>query len=330
MQARISSLQRKNQPDTEDVGLLIVSGNTVPADASVGYQPGCIFQDTTNGAVYVNEGSATSSLFNKIASTTGPIVLDGVTTDDAIQVTGTYERALDFSSWTPGTTTDGVVLRVGSGIGTSALAMPDGARGLAIYLRNTGTSGTLTGMRLRTVCDPSATSNGANTLHVQAEVVASKNATTVNSGFFEVVPKGTNVIGTIRGILINLDSAASQTVSTQQTVLHCRLHTRGDETMSGTDEIVLLQNQAVGGNGRQVDSFIRCMETSMSGGIKSAGYLIDAGVGTNLLATAVLRLPDDEVTAWDDATGAGDSAAGAIKVVIGTAARYIKLYSDTP
>jgi hypothetical protein len=152
----------------------------------------------------------------------------------------------------------------------------------------------------------------------------------MNSAFVEFVPKGTNTIGTVRGLLVNLDSAAAVTISTQQTVAHFRIHTRGDETMSGTDELIRLENEAVGGNGRQMDSFIRCMETNMSGGTKSAAYLIDAGVGTNLLATAVLRLPDDEVTAWDDATGSGDTEAGAIKVVIGTSTRYILLYSDAP
>ncbi len=102
-----------------------------------------------------------------------------------------------------------------------------------------------------------------------------------------------------------------------------------DETITN-DEMLRMENEAVGGNGRQLDSFIRCMTTSLSGGIKGAAYLIDGGTTTNLLATAVLRLPDDEVTAWDDATGVGDTEAGALKVVVGTATRYIQLFSDAP
>lgn len=334
MLGRVCSLIRMTPPNVLDRGLLHVSGGTVPADASDGYQPGCIFQHTDGSAgavLYVNEGSVTSSLFNAIHSETGPIVLDGVTTGNAITISGTYERALDISSMTVGTTTDGVIMRVGSGIGTSALAMPDGSRGFALYMRNTGTSGTLTGVRLRCVSDASATSNGLNTLHVQSSVVATKSATVINSAFVEVVPKGsTQTIGTARGLLINIDSAATLTYTDQLTVAHFRIHTRGDETMSGTDEMVRLENQAVGGNGRQMDSFIRCMGTSLSGGIIAAAYVIDCGVATNVVATAVLRVPDDGTVCHDTDTGDGTAIArsdfdGYLTVVVGTATRYIPL-----
>lgn len=335
---RICHLIKQGVPELNG-GLLSASGATVPVDGTAGYQTGCTFNHTDGGAAtafYINEGSVTSCDFNAVdaGAFTGPIILSGAATD-AVQITGTYDRAFNLSAYTVGTTTDGVIMRVGSGIGTSALAMPDGARGLAIYLRNVGASGTLTGMRLRGVSDPASASNGLDVLHVQAEVVASKDATAINSGFFEVVPKGTNVIGYIRGLLVNIDSGASQTVSTQQVVAHFRVHTRGDETMSGTDEMLYLQNEAVGGNGRQLDSFIRCDETSMSGGIKAAGYLIDAGVSTSLLATAVLRVPDDSGVCHSTDTGSGtdlqfSDLTGYLTVVVGTATRYIPLLTNKP
>jgi len=53
-------------------GALLAEGLTVPADASTGYAPGCIFlhTDGTAGAVvYVNDGTSTSSEFNAISIT---------------------------------------------------------------------------------------------------------------------------------------------------------------------------------------------------------------------------------------------------------------------
>ena len=124
------------------------------------------------------------------------------------------------------------------------------------------------------------------------------------------------------------------TVSTQQTIAHFRVHTRGDETMSGTDEMLRLENEAVGGNGRQIDSFIRCMAASMAGGIVSAGYLIDGGVATDLLATAAFRLPDDGTVCEASAPGTGNADGsdfvGFIKVVIGTTDMWIPLLAGTP
>jgi hypothetical protein len=253
----------------------------------------------------------------------------------AFDCSASCQRVFDLSSVTTGSTTDGVIMRVGSGIGASALDMPDNSRGFALYMRNTGTSGTLTGIRLRCVSDPASSANSLNTLHVQSSVISSKNATTINSGFFEVVPKGTNTIGTLRGILVNIDSAASQTVSTDHIVTHLRVHTRGDETMSGTDEMLRLENEAVGGNGRQMDSYIRCMETNISGGIKGAAYLIDGGTGTSLLGTAVLRVPDDGTVCHDTDTGSGTDLQfsdfnGYLTVVVGTATRYIPLLASKP
>lgn len=262
-------------------------------------------------------------------SSIGTFILNTGNTGIVWSAGATTARALDYQA-TTSSTTDGVIMRVGTGISGKIPFTISGMRGFALYMDNTATSGTFTGMRLRSGVNPSSGANSIDNLLCQVSVESSKDATTINSGFFEIVPKGTNVIGTARGLLVNIDSAATVTYSSQLTAAHIRMHTRGDETMSGVDEMLRLENEAVGGNGRTLDSFIRCMGTTLSGGIKGADYLIDGGTGTDLLGTAVLRLPDDEVTAWDDANGAGDTAAGAFKVVIGSAVRYVKLYSDAP
>ena len=68
MKERVTSLLRMQPPVLLDRGLLFLSGATVPSDGTDGYQPGCFFQDTTNGIVYVNEGSVTSCEFNAVTT----------------------------------------------------------------------------------------------------------------------------------------------------------------------------------------------------------------------------------------------------------------------
>jgi hypothetical protein len=272
-------------------------------------------------------GDVTTGL--SLQDTTTGLSLEGSTTAISFTGSGAMERAIDFNQ-TVGTTTDGVLMRAGTGIGTNGLEFGTASqRAFALYLRPTAATGTFTGMRLRSIADPSSGATlSINNLHIQTSVIASKDAATINSLFVEIVPKGTNTITTARGMLINLDSAASQTMTTQM-VAHLRVHTRGDETITN-DYMLYLENEAVGGNGRQLDSFIQMAETNMSGGTKAAAYMIDAGTSTSMFATALMRIPDDEVVAWDDAQGSGDTEAGAIKVVVGSATRYIQLYSDAP
>jgi len=274
--------------------------------------------------IYIDDSAATTSI-ELGSSTTG------------ITFTGTTERAVDFGSMTTGTTTDGVLLRAGTGIGASGLAFGTASqRAIALYLRPTATTGTFKGMRLRSIADAaSGSALNVDNLHCQASVIASKDAAVINCGFFELIFKGTNDVDWGRCLLTNVDSAAAVTISAGLVNTHIRTHTRGDETMGGVDEMLRIENEAVGGNGRQMDSFIRCMETSMSGGIKSAGYLIDGGTGTSLLATAVLRVPDDGTVCHDTDTGAGTDLqfsdfTGYLTVVVGSATRYIPLLTSKP
>ena len=69
MQERVASLLRINPPAAGTEGLLMASGDTVPADDTSGYATGCIFQKTNGGnanALHVNEGSVTNCLFKAI------------------------------------------------------------------------------------------------------------------------------------------------------------------------------------------------------------------------------------------------------------------------
>lgn len=82
MLQRIASLLRMGLPITDDEGLLFASGATVPTGGTNGYQVGAIFQHTDGGAgtaLYVNEGSVTSSTFNALAGGAGGTTLDSLT-----------------------------------------------------------------------------------------------------------------------------------------------------------------------------------------------------------------------------------------------------------
>jgi hypothetical protein len=241
-------------------------------------------------------------------------------------------NALNFTGTTPGTDTDGSLIKAGTN-GSKIPFSTAGQKGIAIFMDNLATSGTLTGMRLRSAVNPASAANSVDNFLGQVSIESGKDATTVNVGFLEVIPKGTNTITTSRVLLLNADSAASQTV-TDHIILHARVHTRGDETHTN-DEMIRLENEAVGGNGRQLDSFIRITETNMSGGIKAAAYLIDAGTSTSLLATAVARIPDDGTVANDTDTGSATDLqfsdfTGYLTVVVGSATRYIPLLTSKP
>ena len=49
---------------TED-GITDCRGTTVPSDAATGYAPSCMFNDTTNGKVYINKGTKASATFKE-------------------------------------------------------------------------------------------------------------------------------------------------------------------------------------------------------------------------------------------------------------------------
>ncbi len=300
-----------------DASLEIAAGKTLTVDSGA-FAAGLKVETTGTGSITNNGTCAGILIKNASGAPNWPV---------AIQINGGFERGIDFGSATVGTTTDGVLMRAGTGIGTSGLAFATaGQRAFALYLRCTATSGTFIGMRLRSIADPASGTANIDNFLCQASVIASKNANVVNSGFFELVTKGTNVVDTGRCLLTNVDSAASVTYTTALINTHLRTHTRGDETMSGVDEMLRIENEAVGGNGRQMDSFIRCMEAGMSGGIKAAAYLIDAGTGTSLLGTALMRLPDDGTIIADAGTTGNGSHAGWITVVVGSATKYIRLH----
>lgn len=72
------------------VGFLLAWGTTVPADGSKNYAPGCLFVKHNGGnntALYVNEGTTTSSDFNFVP---GIVQQAALTAQDTSTVDATY------------------------------------------------------------------------------------------------------------------------------------------------------------------------------------------------------------------------------------------------
>ena len=69
MLGRLQALMRHSREFPQADGKLIVAGTSVPADASTGYQAGCLYQKTDGGVgstLYINHGSLSSSLFQPL------------------------------------------------------------------------------------------------------------------------------------------------------------------------------------------------------------------------------------------------------------------------
>ena len=88
MLARIAHLLKTKPPVSDDRGFLFASGASKPTDGTDGFQASCLFQDTTNGIMYVNEGSITSCDFNALGDLTSVDYSEGGTT--AITISGVY------------------------------------------------------------------------------------------------------------------------------------------------------------------------------------------------------------------------------------------------
>jgi hypothetical protein len=208
--------------------------------------------------------------------------------------------------------------------------------GIWITLKSDVITGDCTGVRSRVTGN--AASGGANIRGTYSEAFggASKHVGLLTGvmAHASVAAAGVNV-DEVCALRAHVSTGATLTNNTLLCAAHLRVQTRGDETISGEDEVLLLENEAVVSTGRQMNSFIKTKPSTMGGGVKSAAYLIDGGIDTDLLATAVLRLPDDGSVCNDTDTGAasavnGDDFDGYITVVVGTATRYIPLLTNKP
>jgi len=271
----------------------------------------------TVGAITAS-GAVTSS------NTTAGFVVSGAATD-GISITGACTDGIHIS----GNCTYPIHMTgtIDSGVGIYASHSQANAcySGIWYEIASTDTDGDFSVMRGIGTSNSVSGGNQIRVIRGQAKCGASKHADLLEGGSFEVdYSAGSCDVLRVCALAAHISQGADLNNCGNLYVAHLRAQTRGDESISTDDCIMNLENEAVGGNGRQMDSFIKFTPTSMGGGTKAAAYLLDGGTGMSLLASAVLRVPDDATTAYADG---GSTADGWIKVVIGSQATYIPTYN---
>ncbi|MCK4760512.1 MAG: hypothetical protein KAT69_10715 [Candidatus Aminicenantes bacterium] len=237
-----------------------------------------------------------------------------------------YSAPIDFSNMTASST----LWTLFNGIVSSDTAV----KGIYLEITSTKTSSQTEGIRAEGIGNAASGTATIRGGHFKANILAGKKATMLEG----VLAHASVAEGTITGLtnLKGLSAFVSSGAGLNVTNLYgatIHVQTRGDETVGTNDVVLQVQNEAVGGNGRQMDSFIQLVGTNLTGGIKGATYLIDAGTVTDLVGTAFMRLGDDEVMASvDHADKLNDISStandGWIKVVIAGETKYIALYDE--
>lgn len=192
-------------------------------------------------------------------------------TDHAIEIDGVYSAALIYTHTSSAT--------------ADTLLWGD--------MASTATSGDFNGLRPRLTCN-AASADGLNARSVYGEVIvgASKYAALAQGVLAHVsYAAGSCTITDICALGAHISQGASLT-ATNLYGIRGTVQTRGNENISGNDYVMRLENEAVGGNGRQMDGAIQVVNTNMGGGTSGFGYGLDLS-GADI-ATADIILQNGE------------------------------------
>ena len=145
---------------------------------------------------------------------------------------------------------------------------------------------------LQTTDAPTRTAQG---LVIQASNSDGIDANVVQGALIESIGKSSTsaaTISTMRGALIGSEWGAFDTV-TALNVAHVRVHTRNSAGAGsfGTGYGLLVENEAVGGNGQALDAGIYFKDTNISGGLKAFDYGVDFLGGT--YTVGCVRFPNE-------------------------------------
>lgn len=183
---------------SDDRGVLLSVGATLPSDGDSGYAKGCMFivsGGTINTTMYVNDGDATTADFNTALGGTGD--LTAITTDGVGLVGGGTSGAISpklgitVKNATGGTLTKGTLVRVSGYSGGYLITKADADAGLrATYILTADildtASGTAYAVSLVTSIDTSAGSVG-DPLYLSA--TAGEYTVTAPSGADQIVQR---------------------------------------------------------------------------------------------------------------------------------------------
>ncbi len=268
----------------------------------------------------ISIGNTTTGIAVTGTATTG-ILVSGACTD-GIKVSGACTSAQIECSGTAVLASGEQAIYVNHPAETTA------TNGIWITLKSTVASGDLTGIRSR--CYGNAASAGANVRggYLEAKMAAGSKYAAMLEGTLshaDYSQGSITVSGDVRGLTAHISQGASLNAANLYGIL-VSIQTRGDETITTNDAGIMIKNEAVGGAGRQMGSYILLDAAIMGGGTKGAGYAIDGGTATDLLATGFLRLPDDGTICADAGTSGSGTHAGHITVTIGESTKYIRLH----
>ena len=177
------------------------------------------------------------------------------------------------------------------------------ANGIWITLGSRVTSGDLTGIRSRVTGN--AASSGANVrgAYLEAKVGSGgKFAAQLEGALIhaDYSAGSATISGDVRGLTVQISQGTGLTAANLYGIL-LNIQTRGNEAITTDDVGLLIRNEAVGGNGRQMDSAIKIAGLNMGGGVipflvditfQNGATLVDDG--TNLTfagSTVVLTSP---------------------------------------
>ena len=142
--------------------------------------------------------------------------------------------------------------------------------GIWITLGSTVTSGDLTGIRSRVTGN--ATSAGANVrgAYLEAKVGAGKYAAMLEGALIHADYHLGNatISGDVRGLTVQISTGASLTAANLYGIL-LNIQTRGSESGLSDDVGLLIRNEAVGGNGRMMDSGLTLAGLNLGGSIRA-------------------------------------------------------------
>lgn len=213
-------------------------------------------------------------------------------------LSGTVAKALDITA----TSSTAQIYIGGSGIlasGEQAIYVNTPTETVAtnaawFTLGSTVTSGDLTGLRSRVTGN--AASSGANVrgAYLEAKAGASKYAAMLEGSLShaDYSAGSVTVSGDVRGSATHISQGSGLNAANLYGHL-ITIQTRGDEVITTNDFGIMINNEAVGGNGRQMDAGIYLKSTNVSTPYGFA-YGVDLAGAAGEIATADIRLSNGE------------------------------------
>lgn len=172
----------------------------------------------------------------------------------------------------------------------------------AIYTEVTSskTSSSTEGIRAEAIGNAASGTAAIRGGNFKANMNASKQAALIEGVLAHASYAAGSITATeVKGLGVLISQGASLTV-TDLYGIHVNEQTRGDETIAGDDALICLENEAVGGNGREVAAGILLKGTNLGGGTKALTVLLDAtGASLSVSETDMVTLiafQDDQGT----------------------------------